>query len=138
MEPQLNEVNPIPNIQIYMSDDGTTRLEVKLENDTVWLTQSQMVQLFQTTKQNVSLHINNIFKESELEKKATVKEYLIVQNEGGRTVTRSVNYYDLDVIISVGYRVKSHRGTQFRRWANQVLKDYLIKGYVINEQLKLN
>ncbi|MBP3739097.1 MAG: virulence RhuM family protein [Muribaculaceae bacterium] len=137
-EPQLNEVNPIPNIQIYMSDDGTTRLEVKLENDTVWLTQSQMVQLFQTTKQNVSLHINNIFKEGELEKKATVKEYLIVQNEGGRTVTRSVNYYDLDVIISVGYRVKSHRGTQFRRWASGVLKEFLIKGYAINEQLKLN
>ena len=137
MESQLNEHNTSA-IQIYTTEDWSAHLQVKLENDTVWLTQAQMVQLFQTTKQNVSLHINNIYKEGELEKEATVKEYLIVQNEGLRTVARKVKYYDLDVIISVGYRVKSRRGIQFRRWANKVLKDYLIKGYIINEQLKLN
>lgn len=123
-------------IVIYQTEDGKTQLDVKLENETVWLTQAQMTELFQTTKQNVSLHINNIFKEGELDSKATVKEYLTVQHEGKRTVRRKVKYYDLDVIISVGYRVKSIRGTRFRQWATSVLRDYLIKGYAINQRIR--
>ena len=123
-------------IVIYETEDGKTQLDVKLENETVWLTQGQMVELFQTTKQNISLHINNIFKEGELSKDATVKEYLTVQKEGNRVIHRRVKYFNLDVIISVGYRVKSIRGTRFRQWANGVLKDYLIKGYAINERMR--
>ena len=122
-------------IIIYQTADGVTYLEVKMDYDTVWLTQAQMVELFQTTKQNVSLHVNNVYKECELEEKSTVKEYLTVQNEGKRSVRRMVKYYNLDVIISVGYRVKSQRGTQFRIWANRVLKDYLVKGYAVNERI---
>ena len=123
-------------IVIYQTEDGKTQLDVKLENETVWLTQAQMTELFQTTKQNISLHINNIFKEGELDSKATVKEYLTVQHEGKRTVRRKVKYYDLDVIISVGYRVKSIRGTRFRQWATSVLRDYLIKGYAISQRIR--
>ena len=124
-------------IIIYQTADGETRLDVRMENDSVWLTQAQMVELFNSTKQNVSLHINNLFKEGELERGATVKEYLIVQQEGHRSVKRKIAAYNLDVIISVGYRVKSQRGTQFRIWANKVLKEYLIKGYAINSQAKI-
>jgi len=124
-------------IIIYQTADGETRLDVRMENDSVWLTQAQMVELFNSTKQNVSLHINNLFKEGELERGATVKEYLIVQQEGHRSVKRKITAYNLDVIISVGYRVKSQRGTQFRIWANKVLKEYLIKGYAINSQAKI-
>lgn len=121
---------------IYRSADGETHLDVRLEGDSVWLTQGQMVELFNSTKQNVSLHINNLFKEGELEREATVKEYLIVRQEGNRIVKRKITAYNLDVIISVGYRVKSQRGTQFRIWANKVLKEYLIKGYAVNSQAK--
>jgi hypothetical protein len=123
-------------IVIYQSEDGQTQVDVRLENETVWLTQAQMVELFQTTKQNVSLHVGNVFKEGELEEKSTVKEYLTVQKEGERKVSRKVKYYNLDVIISVGYRVKSKRGTAFRIWANKVLKQYLIKGYAVNERIR--
>ena len=121
---------------IYQTEDGQTQVDVRLENETVWLTQAQMVELFQTTKQNVSLHVGNVFKEGELEQKSTVKEYLTVQKEGERKVSRKVKYYNLDVIISVGYRVKSKRGTAFRIWANNVLKQYLIKGYAVNERMR--
>ena len=123
-------------IIIYQSEDGKTQLDVKLEGETVWLTQAQMVELFQTSKQNVSLHINNIYKEGELEKEATVKDYLTVQSEGARTIHRRVNYYNLDMIISVGYRVNTKRGIRFRQWANSVLKQYLVKGYAINENIR--
>jgi prophage maintenance system killer protein len=123
-------------IVIYQTEDGQTQIDVRLENETVWLTQAQMVELFQTTKQNVSLHVGNVFKEGELEQEATVKEYLTVQNEGNRKVTRKVKYYNLDVIISVGYRVKSKRGTAFRIWARQIIKDYLVKGYAVNERIR--
>ena len=119
---------------MYQPDENV-ELEVRLEEETVWLTQQQMTLLFETTKQNVSLHINNIFKEEELSSISTVKEYLTVQQEGKRLIKRSQKYYNLDVIISVGYRVKSRRGTQFRIWANKVLKDYLLKGYAINQRL---
>ena len=122
-------------IIIYQADDGQTRIDVRMEEETVWLSQAQMAELFQTTKQNVSLHINNAFAEGELEPSTTVKEYLTVQNEGGRDVSRNIKYYNLDVIISVGYRVKSLRGTQFRRWALGVLKEYLKKGFAMNDDL---
>lgn len=134
----MNELS-IPTSQsgeiILYQPDENVRLEVRIEEDTVWLSQQQMTILFQTTKQNVSLHINNIFKEGELRKEATVKDYLTVQSEGERKVNRIVSFYNLDVIISVGYRVKSQRGTRFRQWANGVLKDYLLKGYSINDKL---
>lgn len=123
-------------IIIYQSDDKSLHLEVRLEDETVWLNQNQMVELFQSTKQNISLHINNIFKEGELIQSATVKEYLTVQKEGLRTVKRKITVYNLDVIISVGYRVKSQRGTQFRIWANKILKDYLLKGYAVNQRFE--
>ena len=122
-------------IIIYQTDDGQTKIDVRMEEETVWLSQAQMADLFQTTKQNVSLHINNAFAEGELEPSATVKEYLTVQNEGERSVSRNIKYYSLDVIISVGYRVKSLRGTQFRRWALEVLKEYLKKGFAMNDDL---
>lgn len=121
-------------IILYQPDDAV-KIEVRVDEETVWLTQQQMTMLFETTKQNVSLHINNIFKEEELSPVSTVKEYLTVQREGNRTIKRIQKYYNLDVIISVGYRVKSRRGTQFRIWANQILKDYLLKGYAINQRL---
>lgn len=134
----MNELS-IPAIQsgeiVLYQPDENVRLEVRIEEETVWLSQQQMTILFQTTKQNVSLHINNIFKEGELRKEATVKDYLTVQSEGERKVNRMVSFYNLDVIISVGYRVKSQRGTRFRQWANGVLKDYLLKGYSINDKL---
>ena len=123
-------------IVIYQTEDGQTLIDVRLDNETVWLTQAQMVELFQTTKQNVSFHVSNVFKEGELEQDSTVKEYLTVQKEGNRSVSRQVKYYNLDVIISVGYRVKSKRGTAFRIWARNILKDYLIKGYAVNERIR--
>jgi len=123
-------------IIIYQSDILSQHIEVRMEDETVWLTQAQMLELFASTKQNISLHINNVFKEEELEEASTVKEYLTVQKEGNRTIRRNVKIYNLDVIISVGYRVKSQRGTQFRIWANNVLKEYLMKGYAINNRIE--
>lgn len=123
-------------IVLYQSDSESTLLEVRIDEETVWLTQAQMVELFSSTKQNISLHIKNIFREEELDPSSTVKEYLTVQNEGDRKVRRMIAFYNLDVIISVGYRVKSKRGTQFRIWANKVLKDYLLKGYVISHRIE--
>lgn len=121
-------------IILYQTESGDTRIEVRLENETVWLTQQQLAELFQTTKQNISLHIKNIFKEGELPETATVKEYLTVQQEGKRSVRRAVQHFNLDVIISVGYRVNSHRGTQFRIWATQRLREFLIKGFTLDDQ----
>lgn len=126
-------------IIIYQTEDGVTKISVTLDGDTVWLTQAQMAELFQTTPQNITLHIGNIYQEGELTPDSTCKEFLQVQPEGGREVKRKRKYYNLDVIISVGYRVKSLRGTQFRIWANGVLKDYLIKGFALDdERLKGN
>ena len=121
-------------IVIYQTRDAQTEIEVQFDGDTVWLSQQQMATLFNQTKQNISLHINNCFREKELDKKATVKESLTVRKEGQRNVKRKIDYYNLDVIISVGYRVKSIRGTQFRQWATQRLKDYLVKGVAINQK----
>ena len=120
---------------ILYQPDSSISLEVKVEDETVWLTQSQMTDLFQATKQNISLHINNIFKEGELDKNSVVKDYLTVQKEGNRSIKRKLSYYNLDVIISVGYRVRSQRGTDFRIWATKTLREYLLKGYVVNDRL---
>lgn len=117
---------------ILYQPDSEVKLEVRLEEDTVWLTQMQMAELFQTSKQNVSLHTNNIFKENELDRNSVVKESLTTASDGKKY---RVRYFNLDVIISVGYRVKSIRGTQFRQWANSVLKEYLLKGYSVNRRL---
>lgn len=118
-------------IELYQPDE-TLKLDVQVGDDTVWLSQSQMVELFQTTKQNISLHINNIFKEGELNAISVVKDYLTTASDGKKYRTK---YYNLDVIISAGYRVKSLRGTQFRQWANKVLKEYLLRGYAVNQRL---
>lgn len=119
---------------IYQTPEGNTKVDVRVDNETVWLSQNQIAELFQTTKQNVSLHIKNVFEEGELEETATVKEYLTVQKEGKRDVNRNVLHYNLDVIISVGYRVKSHVGTHFRIWATQHLREYIIKGFVLDDE----
>lgn len=116
---------------IYKTKDKKTQIEVRFENDTVWLTQQQMAELFRQTKQNISLHINNCFKEKELHAVSVVKDSLTTAADGKRYKTK---YYSLDVIISVGYRVKSIRGTQFRQWATQRLKEYLIDGISLNEK----
>ncbi len=121
-------------IEIYQANDGTTQIDVQFEQETVWLNRNQLVSLFDRDIKTIGKHINNVFKEGELSKEATVAKYATVQKEGDRQVTRDVEHYNLDVIISVGYRVKSQRGTQFRIWANNVLKDYLVKGYSINEK----
>lgn len=123
-------------IIIYQPEDKSISLEVRIEDDTVWLTQAQMAELLQTTPQNITLHIKNIYKEEELEMISTCKDFLQVQIENKREVRRKTKHYNLDVIISVGYRVKSKRGTQFRIWATKTLKYYLLKGYVITQRLE--
>ena len=120
---------------ILYQPDNEVRLEVRLEDETVWLTQAQMAELFQTTSQNITIHIRSIYSENELESEATCKDSLQVRREGNRVVRRIQKMYNLDVIISVGYRVKSVRGTRFRQWANKVLKEYLLKGYSINQRI---
>ena len=118
----------------YKTEDGRTRLQVRMEGETVWLSQRDMAELFQTSKQNVSLHIKNVFDEREVTPEATVKKYLTVQTEGSRRVERSVDHYNLDVIISVGYRVKSLRGTQFRIWATERLRELIVKGFTMDDE----
>lgn len=118
---------------IYNTEDGHDRVELRLDGDTVWLTQKQIAELFDTSVQNVSAHINNILTDLELTESATIKEYLIVQNEGAREINRSVTHYNLDMILAVGYRVRSPRGVQFRRWANTVLKEFLTKGFAMDD-----
>lgn len=124
---------------MYTTDDGQVKIEVKLEDENVWLTQNAMAELFDTSVSNINMHIKNIFNDAELDEESTIKKSLIVQKEGNRKVERHVNFYNLDLIISVGYRVKSIRGTQFRIWANKLIKEYLIKGYNINvDRMKNN
>jgi hypothetical protein len=118
---------------LYTTEDGSTLISLRAAEGTVWLTQLEMAQLFQTTKQNISLHIRGILADGELPQDSTVKEYLTVQNEGGRPIRRKVLYYNLDMILAVGYRVRSHRGTQFRQWAIAHLREYLIKGFVMDD-----
>ena len=121
-------------IEIYQNDEGTPQLEVVLENDTVWLTQKQMSDVFGTTPENILMHLKNIYKDQELQEKATTKDFLVVREEGKRQVKRSLKHYDLDAIISVGYRVNSKRGVQFRVWATSRLKEHLISGYTLNQK----
>ena len=123
-------------IIIYQTEDGQTQIDVRMENETVWLTQAQMAELFNTDRTSIVRHINNIYKTEELEREATSAKIAQVQIEGSRSVTRTIPYFNLDMIISVGYRVNSKRGVQFRQWANRVLKQYLVKGYAVNDRLR--
>ena len=125
-------------IILYQSQGGEAKIEVRLANETVWLTADQMAELFQRNKSTISRHIKNIFESGELEQNRTVAFFATVQNEGQRKVERNIAYYNLDMIISVGYRVNSHRGVQFRQWTTQVLKEYMIKGFVLNDELLKN
>lgn len=136
MANEIATYNSTENVVVYSSADNAVHLDVQLADETVWLTQQQMALLFDSTVPNISMHIRNIFKEEELTKEATVKNFLIVQHEGGRKVTRQVQCYNLDVIISVGYRVKSKRGTQFRQWATKVLNQYLRQGYAVSNRFE--
>ena len=121
-------------IEIYKDKDNQTQIEVKFENETVWLSQSQLVELFESSKANVSEHIKSIYKSGELDAHSTVRKFRTVQKEGKRQITREIVHFSLDTIISLGYRVNSKRGIEFRQWAAQRLKDYLIKGYSLNEK----
>ena len=121
-------------IVIYTSEDGSISLDTKLENETIWLTQDMMAKLFNTTSQNITMHIANIFEEEELDKISTCKDFLQVRKEGNRMVSRSLLHYNLDVVLSVGYRIKSKVATQFRIWATNTLKEFITKGYAINEK----
>lgn len=120
-------------ILLYQNPDGNIKIDVRLEDETVWLSQTQMASLFGKDKRTVSEHIGNVFQEGELDKTSTVRKFWTVQTEGKREVEREIDYYNLDVIISVGYRVKSVQGTQFRIWATQRLKEYIIKGFALND-----
>lgn len=122
-------------IIIYTSEDGTISLDTKLENDTIWLTQDMIVTLFNSSKANISEHISHIFQEEELDRESTVRNFRTVRKEGSRNVSRNLEYYNLDMIIAVGYRVNSKIATKFRKWATNTLREYLTKGYVINEKM---
>ena len=131
----MNEQQNNGNIILYQTEDGKSRIEVTLCNDTVWLTADQMAELFQRNKSTISRHIKNVFEDRELNPDSTVAFFATVQNEGNRSVERNLAYYNLDMIISVGYRVKSHRGVQFRIWATNILREYLVKGFAMNDDL---
>ena len=122
------------NVIIYTTDDGATKIDLQLENGTVWLSQLQIAELFQTSKQNISKHIQAIFDDQELDEQATVNQQLTVQTEGEREVSRSIALHNLDLILAIGYRVRSPRGVQFRRFASTVLKEYLEKGFALNDE----
>jgi hypothetical protein len=119
---------------IYQTETGKTKLEVRLEDETVWLTQKLMAELFQTTVSNINIHLKNIFEEGELDPRRTIKESLIVRLEGGREVNRNIEYYNLDAIISVGYRIKSSVATRFRQWATAHIREYIVKGFVLDDE----
>ena len=138
IDKMANEIVPVNEMQgevIFYQPDSTMRLEVRLEDETVWLTQQQMVDLFQSSKANVSEHIRNIYDQGELEQKATVRNFRTVRKEGNRMVNRTLTYYNLDAIISVGFRVNTKRGIMFRQWANRTLKEYLLRGYAFHQQM---
>ena len=122
------------SIILYQTEDGRTRIQCRFDSDTLWLTQAQIAELFQTTPQNVTLHLKAIFAEGELSEAATCKDYLQVRAEGGREVSRNLRHYRLEAILAVGYRVRSHRGTQFRQWATACLSEYLVKGFTMDDE----
>lgn len=134
----MKKLEPKNEVIIYKGDDGESRIEVKLDGETVWLTQAQMVELFESSKANISEHIKNIYTEGELSEKATVRKFRIVQKEGKREVSREIEHYNLDLIISLGYRVKSTTATRFRRWATARLSEYLVQGFAMNDEFLKN
>ena len=125
---------PQSSLILYQTEDGRTRIQCRFENETIWLTQAQLAELFQTTPQNITLHLKTIFDEGELTEAATCKEYLQVRSEGGREVSRQLRHYRLEAILAVGFRVRSHRGTQFRQWANARVSEYLVKGFTMDDE----
>jgi hypothetical protein len=129
-----DDESPQSSIILYQTEDGRTRVDVQFKGETAWLSLNQMAELFQRDKSVISKHIKNAFAEGELRAEATVAKFATVQTEGGRTVSRDIEFYNLDVIISVGYRVKSHRGTQFRIWATQRLREYIVKGFTMDDE----
>jgi hypothetical protein len=131
----MSETDKTQQLILYQTEDGRTKIEVRLQDGSVWLNQVQMARLFDTTVANINIHIKNIFEENELSEGATIKDYLIVQKEGNREVTRKITHYNLKMIIAVGYRVKSLRGTQFRQWATEILSEYAQKGFSLNDDL---
>jgi hypothetical protein len=132
--PAQTDLPFVGDILFYQTEDGHTRIEVRLQDDSVWMTQAMMAELFQSTTQNITLHIKAIYREGELQEEATCKEYLQVQTEGKRDISRARKFYNLPVIMAVGFRVRSHRGTQFRRWATERLNEYLVKGFMMDEE----
>ena len=134
MKPPASPAPSGGDVILYQTEDGRTRLQVRLQGETVWLSLNQLADLFQRDKSVISKHIRNVFAEGELRPEATVAKFATVQSEGGRTVEREIEFYNLDVIISVGYRVKSHRGTQFRIWATQRLREYIVKGFTMDDE----
>lgn len=129
-----NSDSPKGELILYQTQDGRTRIECRFEGETIWLTQALMAELFQTTIQNINLHLQNIYEEGELDPGATIKSYLMVRSEGARQVRRTVQHYSLEAILAVGFRVRSHRGTQFRKWANARLSEYLVKGFTMDDE----
>ena len=123
-------------IVIYQTEDGQTQIDVRLENETVWLTQAQMASLYKSSRTNILEHIQHIYEDDELDEISTCRKFRQVRQEGKRTVNRTITMYNLDMIISVGYRVNSKRGVKFRQWANRILKEYLVKGYAVNERIR--
>ncbi len=131
---EVNELENESNLLIYQTEDGHTKIDVRLENETVWMTQKAIAELFQTSPQNITLHVKNIYEERELDAEATCKFYLQVQNEGAREVKRKAKHYNLEMILAIGYRVRSHRGTQFRKWVTERLNEYLVKGFTMDDE----
>jgi len=131
---KMKENNANNKIILYKTEDGRTEIEVNLEGETVWLSQKQMAELFDCSVDNISLHLKNVYSEGELTEKATVEDFSIVQKEGNRSINRQIKLYNLDAIISVGYRINSLRGTQFRIWATQKLREYIVKGFVMDDE----
>ena len=131
----MNEKLALPaDLLMYQTEDGRTRISVRLDGETLWLTQAAMAELFQTSVPNVNLHIKSIYGEGEHHPEATIKENLIVRQEGARSISRLVKFYNLEIILAVGFRVHSHRGTQFRRWATETLREYLVKGFAMDDE----
>src|SRR5574344_767732 len=130
----MAEENPTGEILVYQNDDGSLKLDVKLQDETVWLSQQQLAQLYQSSRTNIVEHISNIYEENELTKDATCRNFRQVQIEGTRNVARSIPYYNLDMIISLGYRIKSSVATKFRQWATERLKEYIIKGFTLDDE----
>lgn len=134
MSEDETELAASPNFLLYQTEDGRTRIQCRLEEETLWLTQAQMADLFQTSIPNINSHLKSIYAEGELDEGATIKNYLIVRNEGSRSVSRDVKHYRLEAILAVGFRVRSHRGTQFRRWATERLREFLVKGFTMDDE----